>query len=226
MGISDPDSRLLLADSGGFCANPGCGRELFRPLATGGVATVYDRAHVIARSKTGPRGKDEQMTDEERDSYANLLLLCTECHRVIDAHANDYPTSLLQKWKRDHRESVRSAVSAPVHATRALLNSDVSEALRTNKAIFDEFGPTPGGDPTALDAARMWHHYVVASIIPNNRRILSLIRRNTALLTNAELDVIERFRLHAEGLEFNHLSGDKNSAVPTFPLDLPPLFEQ
>lgn len=44
------------------------------------------------------------MTDVERAHYENLLLLCDECHSIIDNKDNEgkYSVELLKSWKKSH----------------------------------------------------------------------------------------------------------------------------
>ncbi|MBD2326648.1 hypothetical protein [Alkalinema sp. FACHB-956] len=46
------------------------------------------------------------MTDDDRRSFANLILLCSRCHDLVDdiELAAEYPVSLLEKWKREHED--------------------------------------------------------------------------------------------------------------------------
>ena len=66
----------------------------------------------------------------------------------------------------------------------------------------------------------MWKQAVLKTILPNNRRLLAILRINTHLLTEKELELVEQFAIHKGGLEYNYLSGDKNSSVPRFPIEL------
>jgi len=49
------------------------------------------------------------MTDDDRRHFSNLILLCDECHTIVDSRDNeaDYPVDLLKRWKSNH-ESKRT----------------------------------------------------------------------------------------------------------------------
>lgn len=49
------------------------------------------------------------MTDDERRHYNNLVLLCDECHSIIDNKGNEsnYPVELLKNWKTNHENLVQ-----------------------------------------------------------------------------------------------------------------------
>src|SRR4051794_23507716 len=76
-------ARMVLARSGGYCANPSCRRDLFPPIAAGRIATVDTLAHIIAQSVQGPRG-DHPMPVAARDDGSNIVLLCPTCHVLVD----------------------------------------------------------------------------------------------------------------------------------------------
>jgi hypothetical protein len=217
MSISLPVQRILLADSGGFCANPSCHADLFRLFESGRIATVEELAHIIPRSRDGPRD-DASVPLTHRDEYQNIILLCPSCHTLVDKVADEYPADVLLDWKANHRERIRGLFRAPQVRTRAELRSLLEPLLRRNRGIFDMYGPYSELAKNPLsNAADMWHQRVVDTVIPTNRTVLDLLDRNSELLNVAELQTLEQFRLHIEGLEYNHLSGDKSSAVPLFP---------
>lgn len=82
------------------CAAPDCDNTL---IARDGDTIIAKICHIEAASPNGPR-YNPNMTDDERRHYNNLILLCDECHSIIDNKENEnkYPVELLRKWKRDH----------------------------------------------------------------------------------------------------------------------------
>lgn len=223
VAISTTTQRRLFAASGGFCANPLCPSPyLFRDLEQEHVPTVAEMAHVIARSREGPRG-EERLPEDERDSYDNLVLLCANCHTVVDdmRALGRYSVGLLSRWKRNHERRVSQVFEAPELQSREELVRRVSALLRQNYAIWSEYGPEseearrhPGSD-----AATTWHREAKENILPNNRQILALVDRNARLLSDEELEVVERFRVHARAFARTQL-GDPDSAAPRFPPEM------
>ena len=82
------------------CAAPDCTRKL---TARDGETSVSKICHIEAATNGGPRFNPE-MDDEQRRHFNNLILLCDECHCMIDNPANEniYPADLLKKWKKEH----------------------------------------------------------------------------------------------------------------------------
>lgn len=56
----------------------------------------------IAGLQPGSARFDPEMTDEERNSPENLLLLCPTCHAKVDQQPQFYTTESLQKIKKEH----------------------------------------------------------------------------------------------------------------------------
>lgn len=86
--------------SGNQCYNPNCTKQL---IAHDGATIISKICHIEAAKSNGPRF-NPQMNDDERRSFDNLLLLCDECHTVIDNMSNleKYHVNLLKVWKKTH----------------------------------------------------------------------------------------------------------------------------
>ncbi len=111
MSISEKDLKLLWSRSGGMCAFPGCRQRLTVDISTGYKSHVIgEQAHIVARSEYGPRGSS-RFTPEERDSYANLILLCPTHHSLIDMNVDDFPPERLYKMKIDHESWILETLS-------------------------------------------------------------------------------------------------------------------
>jgi hypothetical protein len=217
---------MVLARSGGYCANPSCRRDLFPPIAPGRIAPIDDLAHIIGQSPRGPRG-DDPMPVEARDDGSNIILLCPTCHRFIDnMNASDvFSPEVLREWKREHEHRVRHGASIPIYKDRPSLNREVRERLRRNRAVWERYSPESeaGQDPFS-ELAQTWREQVIATIIPNNRRILELLDANRDLLSESELEDVERFRLHAAALDLNYTSGRRRAGAPRFPAGFDTIF--
>ncbi|MCK9255980.1 MAG: hypothetical protein M0Q45_09595 [Bacteroidales bacterium] len=96
--------------SGNECAHPDCSKKL---IAEDGVSIISKICHIAAASKEGPRF-DDNMTDDERRSFDNLILLCDEHHIMIDNKENEaqYPTSVLKEWKCSHEKKILELLSS------------------------------------------------------------------------------------------------------------------
>lgn len=84
------------------CTHPDCEKRL---IAEDGVSIISKICHIAAACKEGPRF-NENMSDDERRGFDNLILLCDEHHVMIDNKENEdlYPTLLLKEWKSSHEK--------------------------------------------------------------------------------------------------------------------------
>jgi hypothetical protein len=76
------------------------------------VVNIAEKAHIYAFSAKGPRG-NRGISKRYVNSLENLLLVCHECHRVID-HEKDggrYTVSLLRGMKSEHEERIERVTS-------------------------------------------------------------------------------------------------------------------
>lgn len=225
MAIAADVERLLLARSGGFCANPVCRADLFPELAGGHVATVKELAHIIAQSPAGPRG-DDPLPETERDTYANIVLLCPTCHTLVDKmNLETYDAELLREWKRDQEQRIKDAVEVPHLGSRDELLKRVRSLMRENKAWWEQYGPgSPAAEHPMSEAAEVWLGGARRVLIPNNWQITRLVERNAEYLTEDELEVVSRFKVHAEAFARRHLWAEVDPYAPRFPHEMDEIF--
>lgn len=111
MSIKERDIKLLWGRSGGRCAFADCRRRLCEDKANATESfPLGEQAHIVAEEDGGPRGKSV-LTRDERNSYANLILLCPTHHVIIDKNTADYPVERLHLIKREHELHVERTTS-------------------------------------------------------------------------------------------------------------------
>jgi hypothetical protein len=91
--------RQLYVLSGNQCANPGCTTVLINANGT----LVADVCH-IKGEKPGGQRFDKTLSVEARRAPANLILLCSTCHKLVDREPQKYTVAVLTKWKRDRED--------------------------------------------------------------------------------------------------------------------------
>lgn len=133
--------RRLDTLSNNECANPECFNKL---IARDGHTIVSKICHIEAASKNGPRF-NPNMTDDERRHFDNLILLCDECHSIIDNKENElkYTVEKLKEWKRNHESKQQQAIliqkpkllDLAITAIADYDFDDVPEGLSTPKAF-------------------------------------------------------------------------------------------
>lgn len=107
--------------SGNICAEPTCENKL---IARDGESIVSKICHIEAASDKGPRF-NKDMSDDERRHFDNLILLCDECHTIIDNKNNEdkYPVALLQAWKKEHENKLQLSI---INKNPTLLNQVIN----------------------------------------------------------------------------------------------------
>lgn len=220
MAISKNDERLLWGRAAGHCSNPTCEKELTTLLGDGKGYNIGEMAHIIARQEDGPRGQN----GGGPDSYENLVLLCPNCHRMIDkAPEAEFPEAMLHDWKQQQEAKVAQMGSLVTHNTLEELKEVVSGLLLENRMIWEEFGPKSASaqnDP-ASNLQQLWTLQKLSTIVPNNRRIINIIQNNMTLLTK-EKPLFLRFKMHAEAFERNQYN--RLDEYPLFPAQFAEVF--
>lgn len=86
----------LFARSGNRCAYTGC----LVPLVEESDVVTGEICHIKARSAGGPR-YDPTQTDRERNDPANLILLCSRHHKIVDDTPAIHSVQILFAIKRE-----------------------------------------------------------------------------------------------------------------------------
>ena len=212
----------LFADSGGYCQNPNCLRKLFEDTGTRNVHFA-EMAHVFSAKDCGPRA-NKKLTPEERGDYSNLILLCANCHTIIDKAEEDFSDSLMLEWKKNHVEKIKQLFGVLKHKGRKEARSDAESLLQENATIFEVYGPM--GEERLNPESELpekWIRKVRTIILPNNRKILAIIDCNKHLLTTEERKIVEVFRQHVDDFELKHIGGSDISGI-RFPSELQLIF--
>lgn len=106
--IPDPVARRVWIAAGGRCTF--CGKNLLIDEVTGEEVSIGQLAHIVGWSTASgsPRG-DDGLPPGERNTADNLMLMCYDQHRVIDARTmwEIYDVETLRDFKRQHEETIR-----------------------------------------------------------------------------------------------------------------------
>lgn len=103
--ISDTTRILLCVRAGGRCEFDGCNKYLFRHHLTHAEENFSQMAHIVAFKPDGPRGRSGKRP-KDINNADNLMLLCPECHHLIDRRPDDFPREALEKYKKEHEERI------------------------------------------------------------------------------------------------------------------------
>lgn len=89
--------RALFSKTGNQCAFPGC----VHPLVDDDNQFIAQVCHIEAAKEGGPR-YNPSMTDKDRKSIKNLIVLCYRHHVNIDSDTDLYTVKCLQDMKHNH----------------------------------------------------------------------------------------------------------------------------
>lgn len=95
---------FLFVRADGRCEFDGCNRYLLEHHLTKTAGIFAQMAHIWAFSDRGPRANRSQATNKHDAS--NLMLLCPECHKLVDEHPERYMTEVLRQHKKAHEDRV------------------------------------------------------------------------------------------------------------------------
>lgn len=177
-------------------------------------------AHIIAASGNGPRSV-AYFSDADKGSYDNLILLCANCHTTIDKAPSDFPDSMIRDWKRKRIERINTLFGAVEYPDRASAREAIRPALTENHTVFDQFGPNNDyhQDPES-ELAKVWQRKMRAIILPNSRKILTILDANQRHLSQSEVKVLEAFRQHIDDLEARHFGEGGDDVGSRFPVGM------
>lgn len=156
--ISDKDWKILLAESGGTCAFPGCPNELVQDKTGSDTkAFVGEIAHIVGSSRTGPRGQFE-LTDDDRNKHPNLLLLCSVHHHVIDSQVHHYSVPVLLQMKEDQKRRNRKAkpIISPTARRTDKLFSTLLRVTHLPRSVFVAPSKFAASEQDELKQAIRW----------------------------------------------------------------------
>ena len=109
--ISQRTQNLLCLLNGNQCAHPTCSASLISPATDNSpMAFVGEMCHIYANSAKGPRGKID-LSDKEKNSPENLILLCRNHHVLVDRQYETFPAELLKQWKHAHEKEMQVCLS-------------------------------------------------------------------------------------------------------------------
>lgn len=166
MGYSNQMLKKLFALSGNVCAFPGCSAPI---VDTESGVVVGDICHIKGRSENGPR-YDPNQTDEERNGFENLLLMCVAHNRIVDGKKtrDQYPVERLREFKRNHEAQRAGSVVDEAARDEFLEHFSVAGSVITTynqsggqnaNAIHNTYTYPPGAEREADEDGRAWALY-------------------------------------------------------------------
>jgi hypothetical protein len=174
-GKANPNQQVklqLFADSGGYCQKPDCAESLFKDIEEKSL-NIAEVAHICAAAEKGPRS-NSAMSAAARGSYENLILLCPNCHSIVDKAPDKFPDAQLKSWKSNHKKRIAEVFQLIEYSTRTEARGKIEPLLAQNLEIFKSSGPNEvNTENPESPMAPVWKKKLLTQIFPNNRTILT-----------------------------------------------------
>jgi hypothetical protein len=136
---------------------------------------------------------------------------------VDKAPEGAFPVSVLLEWKKQHERVVEAALTARTFTDMRELCNEISRLLVENHQVWRDFGPESEearANPMST-ASVTWTLRKLDVIVPNNRKIINIIKANKMMFSLQEYRVACQFIEHAEAFELNCY--DRKEGAPRFP---------
>ena len=160
--IGHPIKLLLYVHAGGRCEFQGCNKYLVKHPLTHDAGNYAQMAHIVAFKERGSRGSEGERP-ADINSLENLMLLCGECHHLVDVvKPLEYPKEKLISYKRKHEERIFFQTDAKedyltaVVQLKSLINGQMVDipAANVRSAVSPRYVIDPKGyiiDLTKID---------------------------------------------------------------------------
>lgn len=138
---SEQTKKKLYAVSLNRCYNPDCTNKVIAK-----DSNISEIAH-IRGLEPGSARYEADMTDDKRNSYQNLILLCGNCHKIVDDQPDKYTAELLKSWKtKREAEACAEKVSeepsllakAVLKISRDCINSSTGTGMAKTPFVISE----------------------------------------------------------------------------------------
>ncbi|WP_053983725.1 HNH endonuclease [Niameybacter massiliensis] len=129
MSITIKTRKMLWGKSANRCNFTECRHELVMDATKiDNESIIGEECHIVARETNGPRGESD-LSVEQRNTYNNLILMCSIHHKLIDDQPNTYTIQKLEEMKRKHEDWVRDTLNDKKDTLKYQIKYDKSRAV-------------------------------------------------------------------------------------------------
>lgn len=154
----------LWARAAGRCQFNNCNRPLYKSPVTQEQGNISEIAHIWSFSEAGPRGRGRlKSATNKLNELPNLMLLCHDCHKIIDADKKGerYSAKLLCNWKKEHERRIAIVAGVdPSKKSHVLLyganigdERSLLQPEHAKYALFPDWYPT---DERSVSLSMSW----------------------------------------------------------------------
>lgn len=207
--IPEAESKILYGRANARCSFPGCLEDLTIESEGDKTRQIGKMAHIIAKSKNGPRA-DNSYPKEKLNTYENLILLCGKHHDVIDSLVNEYPAERLRKMKKDHEDLFRRPLEKRIQQTGFAELKIAIDAILSNTSMVanSSFEVTPPEEKIKKNNLTESTKSLIVMGMSRGYEIKKYIERQSKLDENYPERLKKGFRDKYDELVKNGMSGD------------------
>jgi hypothetical protein len=230
VGITPKSIKILWAAAGGHCSFPDCWNRLcIHDAAASAPHTIGEMAH-IRGEKRGSNRYDPEQEPNQRDDYQNLILLCPTHHTLIDKKENEgvYSVAELHRMKDAHESKVLQLMVRP-NSERTDIAKSILALLEENKQSWAQYGPLSElarRQPFNEAAFAVWESERLSVIVPNNRKICSILTDHQNQFVPNEQEAVAAFLTHSRSYEKWVADTIPYAAVVRFPASFDALIRE
>lgn len=186
--ISNQTIKKLFAVSNNLCAFPKCSQVMVDIKA--GIV-IGELCHIKAKNSDGPRF-DTKQTDQDRNSFDNLILLCPNHHSIIDSDIESYTVARLLKMKKEHEENAVNQFECPEYAIEQIARTNLytntvshsENVIQTINPVGGQYAHTIQNFKELIDYEKVYTYADILANLYSNDKRLSEILANTLNLAN------------------------------------------
>jgi hypothetical protein len=199
--IKEKDVKLLWGRSGNRCAFPNCRKELSTDSeASSDSFPLGVQAHIVSESESFTRGRSD-LSQAERNSYFNLILLCPDHHTLIDKDEKTYTVERLHYIKDSHELWVRESLGLTDNPSDLIYASLIDHAVEACQLECWNAWASQASSPSSFwesDAEPRLHAFgarIIGAIWPG---VLAELECAIDNLSSVCYHALQTFLLHAE----------------------------
>jgi hypothetical protein len=199
------DQKILWGKSGNRCAIPECRKALIiKKNEKDKESIIGVMAHIKGENATAAR-YDAKMTDEGRNCYENLILVCGDHHKMIDDQRNTYTVEKLHEVKSKHETWVEECTAQEmVNVTFSELDVITKYLGSAQPVLDDSLTIVPPKDKIRRNSLSPRTEHLVALGLLQVKQVSDFLDRNPDMefgerLKQGFVDEYERLK-NVEGL--------------------------
>ncbi|ARN93847.1 hypothetical protein AZI11_12950 (plasmid) [Levilactobacillus brevis] len=113
--ISEKAKKNLLTLSNGTCAL--CQEAIIKMNESGNFTMFGEFAHINGLQEGAAR-YSESVSENIINDESNIILLCRNCHKIVDDNETKYPVEILKKLKSEHEMETLESIETVVNKTK------------------------------------------------------------------------------------------------------------